>query len=274
METQANLAALLQFYADAGADEAIGDAPVNRVQSRRPHVPEKNAARAAVLPIMRAEKTESAPAAQAAESAPVAGAIEAMKEAETLAAGAETIEALKAAAQNFNGLALKRTATQIVFADGNAKAGIMLVGDAPGTDEDRAGIPFAGASGQLLDKMLGAIGLSRAENVYIATILNWRTPGNRAPTQEEIAISLPFIRRHIALVNPGLIVPVGGAAAKILLGKKEPVSRLRGKWFDYNGTPATVLFHPEYLLQSPQQKKPAWEDLQMIRAKLKELGLL
>ncbi|MBU6476280.1 MAG: uracil-DNA glycosylase, partial [Alphaproteobacteria bacterium] len=195
-----------------------------------------------------------------------------MKEAAALAAAAQSVAELKAAAQNFNGLALKRTATQIVFADGNPQARIMLIGDAPGADEDRTGVPFAGASGQLLDKMLGAIGLGRAGNVYIATILNWRTPGNRTPSKEEIDISLPFIRRHIELIKPAVIVLVGGAAAKILLEKKEPVSHLRGKWFDYRDIPAAVLFHPEYLLQSPQQKKPAWEDLQMIQAKLKELG--
>ncbi len=259
----AELAELLQWYEAVGADEAIGDAAQSRLR-----VPEKTLPKSTVLPLAQGRKAEKD------EPAPVMGAIEAMKEAAALAAAANNVTELRVAAENFNGLALKRTATQIVFADGSADARIMVIGDAPGTDEDRAGVPFAGANGQLLDKMLGAIGLTRTENVYIATILNWRTPGNRAPTKEEIDISLPFIRRHIELVNPAVIVPVGGAAAKILLESKEPLARLRGKWLDYKGTPAAVLYHPEYLLQSPTQKKAAWEDLQMIQAKLKELGAL
>ena len=259
----AHLAELLQWYADVGADEATGDAEQNRLR-----VPEKTPEKSTILPISQVRKMDKA------ELAPVIGAIEAMKEAAALAAAAKTVAELRAAVENFSGLALKRTATQIVFGDGNPESRIMVIGDAPGTDEDRAGIPFAGANGQLLDKMLGAIGLTRSENVYITTILNWRTPGNRAPSKEEIDISLPFIRRHIELVSPAMIVLVGGAAAKILLESKEPISRLRGKWLDYAGTPATVLYHPEYLMQSPAQKKTAWEDLQMIEAKLKELGAL
>jgi uracil-DNA glycosylase family 4 len=261
----ANLAELLQWYADIGVDEAIGDTPIDRTVLAKARVPEK----AAVLPMMPVP-----PAPNAAEPTPITGTIEALKEAIALAAAAKTVDELKAALDNFKGLSLKRTATQMVFADGPAAARVMVIGDAPGADEDRAGRPFAGVHGQLLDKMLGAIGLNREANAYITTILNWRTPGNRAPSQSEIDLSLPFIQRHIELVAPAVIVCVGGSAAKILLNTKDPISRLRGKWLEYKSIPVTTIFHPEFLIQSPSQKKVAWEDLQMIQGKLKEIGVL
>lgn len=261
MEAQANLAELLQWYADIGVDEAIGDAPVDRTR-----VLEK----AVVLPMVRAPLAPvSAPAPP-----PVTGTIEALKEVSVLAAAAKTIEELKTALENFKGLSLKRTATQMVFADGNPTTRVMVIGDAPGADEDRSGRPFAGVNGQLLDKMLGAIGLKREENVYLTTILNWRPPGNRAATEDEIKLSLPFIQRHIELVNPAVLVYIGGAAPKILQPTTEPIARLRGKWLTYKSIPALAIFHPEYLLQNPAQKKTAWEDLQMLQGKLKELGIL
>jgi uracil-DNA glycosylase family 4 len=262
MEARTALAELLQWYADVGVDEAIGDAPVDRTQ-----VIEKPAT---ILPMTQADAAPATPAA----ALPAAGTIEAVKEAEALAGAARSLDDLKSALENFKGLSLKRTATQMVFADGNPQARVMVVGDAPGADDDRSGIPFAGSNGQLLDKMLGAIGLTREENVYVTTILNWRTPGNRTPAPGEIDMSLPFIKRHIALVNPALIIFIGGGAAKILLQTQEPISRLRGRWLAYGDTPAAAIFHPEYLIQSPSQKKVAWEDLQMIQAKLKELSIL
>ena len=266
MDVQANLAELLQWYADIGVDEAIGDTPVDRTVINKIEIPEK----AIVLPLA-IPATMPVPATA---PAPITGTIEALKDAAALAAAAKTIDELKAALDNFNGLSLKRTATQMVFADGIPAARVMIIGDAPGADEDRAGRPFVGATGQLLDKMLGAIGLSRETNVYLTTIINWRTPGNRAPTQAEVDLSLPFIRRHIELMNPAVIVFVGGAAVKILLETKEPITRLRGKWLTYKSIPATTIFHPEFLIQSPSQKKVAWEDLQMIQTKLKELEIL
>ncbi len=268
MEAQANLAELLQWYADIGVDEAIGDTPVDRTVNNQRGVPEKAAV---VLPMMAAAPLPvSAPAA-----ALVTGTIEALKEVSALAAAAQTVDELKTALENFKGLSLKRTATQIVFADGNPAARVMVIDDVPGADEDRSGRPFAGANGQLLDKMLGAIGLSRETNVYLTTILNWRPPGNRAATEDEMKLSLPFIQRHIELVNPSVIVYIGGPPAKLLQQlPKEPIDRLRGKWLDYKSIPALALFHPKYLLQNPAQKKIAWEDLQMLQAKLKELGIL
>lgn len=263
MSVTAQPVELLKWYADIGVDEAIGDVPVDRTR-----LPEKAAV---VLPLTTPAAT--APIAVQAP-APVTGAIEAIEEATALAAAAKTLDELKAALEKFQGLPFKRGATQMVFADGNPAARVMVIGEAPGADEDRAGIPFVGANGQLLDKMLGAIGLKREESVYLTTIINWRTPGNRAPSESEINISLPFIQRHIALVNPAVIICIGGAAAKILLGTREPISRLRGKWMEYKSIPTTTIFHPEFLAQQPAQKKVAWEDLQMVQAKLKELSIL
>lgn len=270
----ANMAELLQWYADVGADEAIGDTAIDRTQAPA-LVPEK----ATVLPMTPA----AAPAvimpplgapANVAAAAPVTGTIEAVKEAKERAATAKTLDELRATLEKFEALTLKRTATQIVFADGNPSAKVMVIGDAPGTDEDRAGKPFAGGNGQLLDKMLGAIGLTRDEHVYLTTVLNWRTPGNRAPSESEILLSLPFIQRHIELIGPAVIVYIGGGAAKVLQETKEPITRLRGKWLEYKSIPATAIYHPEYLTHNPAQKKVAWEDLQMLQARLKEMGVL
>ena len=265
MEAQSNLAELLQWYADVGVDEAIGDSPIDRTLVKHIDVPEK----ATILPLIT-----SPLATQTSTPAPVTGTIEALKEVQALVSAVKTIDELKAALENFQGLSLKRTATQMVFAEGVPTARVMIIGDAPGAEEDRSGRPFAGANGQLLDKMLGAIGLGRETNVYITSIINWRTPGNRAPTQAEIDLSLPFIQRHIELVNPAVIVYIGGTAAKILQQTNEPISRLRGKWLEYKSIPALAIFHPEYLIQSPTQKKVAWEDLQMLQTKLKELGVI
>ena len=265
---------LLQFYLDCGVDEVMGDVALDRTQ-----IPEK------ILPMVApTTKTAVATAALAvsAESSPegLAGVIESLEEARTLAAAAKTVEELRAALDSFKGLAIKRTATQMVFADGNPQARVMFVGEAPGADEDRLGRPFVGVSGQLLDKMLGSIGLSREDNAYISNVINWRPPGNRAPSDAEIALSLPFIRRHIELVNPAVVVFVGGVSAKTLLDTTQGITRLRGKWADYSSEglaqpiPAMCLFHPAYLLRSPQQKSLAWADLLSLKNKLRALGVI
>lgn len=189
-------------------------------------------------------------------------------DANALAQQAKTLPELKAALESFQGCALKQTAMTTVFADGNVEADLMLIGEAPGADEDRQGLPFVGTSGQLLDNMLYAIGKTRQKDFYIANVIPWRPPGNRPPTVEETKVCLPFIRRHIELKKPKVLIFVGATAAKTLLGTKEGMSKLRGKWFDYAVTeeeasiiPATVLFHPSYLIRSPGQKKHAWADL-------------
>jgi uracil-DNA glycosylase len=264
-------AALLQFYADAGVDEAMGDIPVDRTKltDKVALFPSPaQAARPAALPVM-------APAADA----PL-GTIESLGDARQLAAAAKSIDELKSALDGFQGLSLKRTATQMVFADGNPQARVMLVGEAPGADEDRLGRPFVGLSGQLLDRMLASIGLSRDSNIYISNVINWRPPGNRSPSEAEIALSLPFIQRHIELVNPAILIFAGGVAAKALMQTSQGITRLRGKWAEHRSdglekpVPTLPIFHPAYLLRSPQEKRLAWADLLKLQSRLKELEIL
>jgi uracil-DNA glycosylase family 4 len=205
------------------------------------------------------------------------GTSEATATARELAAAATTLDELKDAIARFEGLSLKATATNLVFADGNPESRLMLIGEAPGAEEDRRGLPFVGASGQLLDRMLAAIGHDRT-NCYITNIVNWRPPGNRKPSPAEMTLCLPFIERHIALINPALIVLLGDTAAKTLTNRTEGITRLRGKWFtwpkpDGAGTiPVLPTFHPAFLLRSPGQKREAWIDLLTAKRKLAELA--
>ena len=188
---------------------------------------------------------------------------------------ADNLDRLKKSIHNIKNCNLKDTATNMVFSDGNPKSKIMFIGEAPGADEDRQGIPFVGLSGKLLNKMLSSIELSRSE-VYITNIIPWRPPGNRQPTIQETAVCLPFIQRHIELINPKVLILVGGTASKTLLVRKEGIMRLRGRWFDYQKSdktviPALSIFHPAFLLRSPAQKINAWKDLLAIRSRLKNL---
>lgn len=214
-------------------------------------------------PSERAKPTSFAGAALAADAA--------VSNASALAAQATTLDELKAALAAFEGCALKNTAKNLVFSDGNPEARIMLVGEAPGADEDRLGLPFVGPSGQLLDKMLAAIGLDRT-SVYIANTIPWRPPGNRTPSAHETAVCRPFILRQIKLANPDILVCIGGQAAQALLSSTEGIVRLRGRWFDFETgqkeikTLATL--HPAYLLRQPSQKRLAWRDFKAIRAAL------
>jgi DNA polymerase len=178
----------------------------------------------------------------------------------------------------FEGCALKRTAKNTVFADGVAGAPVMVVGEAPGADEDRLGKPFVGVSGQLMDRMFEAIGMSRARDLYITNILFWRPPGNRTPTLSEQAICLAFTRRHIKLARPKVLVLAGGTAAKSVLDTTEGIMRLRGKWTnlgldDGSTVPTLPTFHPAYLLRTPASKRQSWSDLLALDKKLRELGL-
>ncbi|MGB4057289.1 MAG: uracil-DNA glycosylase [Alphaproteobacteria bacterium] len=214
---------------------------------------------------------------------------DARAEAEKIAAQVNTLEELKAAIAAFDGIALKKTATTMVFSDGNPNASIMLVGEAPDADEDRQGTPFVGATGPLLDKILGCIGLSRTDEdsaraVYISNILNWRPPGNRTPSPAEIEVSLPFIEKHIALVRPKLLILCGGIPAQALLQTEQSVSRLRGRWHEYRpsseflklstGTiPAIVTYHPGSLLRTPAQKRSVWQDMLSLQAKFMEIDI-
>jgi uracil-DNA glycosylase family 4 len=247
-------AAWLLWQAEMGADEAISDAPTDwfalkpetaPLRAEAPRRPQR-AAPVRDMPVRRA-----APAAQA----PDAG----------------DLEALRAALEGFDGCGLKRTATSLCLYRGAPQADVMLIGEAPGREEDLSGSPFVGRAGQLLDRMLAAIGLDRT-SAYIANIIPWRPPGNRTPTPQESAICLPFIRRQIELANPDILVCVGGPSATTLLEVKEGITRTRGRWFDYDtGTrkiKAIALFHPAYLLRSPAHKKVAWQDLLAIRKAL------
>lgn len=276
MNANVNPVELLQWYVDAGVDENIGDAPVDRTQ-----LP----ASVTSLPSMRASEKPAAlppafPMTSPLSSSESSGTFEFLGDAKTIAASAKTIDELKTALENFKGLSLKRTATQMVFADGNPRARIMVVGEAPGADEDRVGRPFVGVSGQLLDRMLETIGLSRENNVYISNVINWRPPGNRSPSDAEIALSLPFIRRHIELINPAILILAGGVAAKALLETTQGITRLRGKWLDYSSeglkapVPTLATFHPAYLLRTPAHKALTWQDLLTLKAKLKDTDIL
>ena len=250
----------LAWQIAAGADEAIAESPVDRYAQAAPR-----------QTIVQSPPRPAARAEPAAASSPTA--VPAMEDAHRSAAGAGTLDALRAALAGFDGCALKQTATNLVFGDGNPRSGVMLIGEAPGADEDRQGLPFVGVSGQLLDRMLAAIGRDRT-SAYIANILPWRPPGNRQPTPGEIALCLPFIQRHIELVDPRLIVLVGGTAAKTLLGRAEGIMKLRGRWFDYQSAglarpiPALATFHPAYLLRAPAQKREAWRDFLTLKKKI------
>ncbi len=255
---------LLRWYLEAGVDETIGEVPVDRyAQSRAPA--------AAPRPEPRAERIAPPP------SAPPSAVPEARSGASQLAAAATTLEALRAAMEAFDGCALKKTCQRTVFADGNPEARLMLIGEAPGADEDRQGLPFVGVSGQLLDRMLASIGLDR-NDVYITNVVPWRPPGNRKPEPAEIALCLPFIQRHIALVDPALLLFLGGAPANALLARVEGITRLRGRWMDYHAgglprpVPAMATFHPAYLLRTPIHKRESWQDFRAVRKRLESLG--
>jgi DNA polymerase len=262
MLTPQGAKALLHWYLEAGVDELVDDAPHDRYAAPPPAA--APAPRTATAP-----NAVPAPGAPAARPAPLSPDVASARE---QAAAARNLEELRAALAAFEGCSLKGTATNLVFGDGNPEARIMLIGEAPGAEEDRLGKPFVGASGQLLDRMMASIGLDRS-TFYITNILPWRPPGNRQPSAAEIAACRPFVERHIRLVAPEILVFVGGTSAKTLLDTSEGVMRLRGRWFDYNppggDSPlqATAIFHPAFLLRSPAQKRQAWRDLLKIKDK-------
>ncbi len=187
------------------------------------------------------------------------------------ARSAATMDELRAILEKFDGCALRSTATQLVFADGNPNARVMFVGEGPGYEEDKQGLPFVGRSGKLLDQMLKAIGLDRTQ-VYIANIVPWRPPGNRTPTPQEAAICLPFLLRQIALCDPDVLVCLGGPSAQTLLNVKEGIMKLRGRWFAFNSGAREIrampTLHPAYLLRTPLAKRNAWRDFLAIKKAL------
>jgi DNA polymerase len=288
-------AAALAWLVAVGADEAIAESPVDRFRvverpvappiersvqpSPPPSLPHQGGGtRLKAFPLDGGGLGGGGTGATSPRTAPL-GTPEAAATARELARAATTLEELKAAIAAFDGLSLKATATQIVFADGNPAAKLMLIGEAPGAEEDRRGLPFVGAAGQLLDRMLAAIGGDRT-SCYITNIVNWRPPGNRKPSPAEMSLCLPFITRHIALVKPAIIVLLGDTAAKTLSGRSEGITRLRGRWLAWRDPdapasadpiPMMPTFHPAFLLRSPSQKREAWADLLAVKRKLGEV---
>ncbi len=258
--TRDQVLALLRWQLEAGADEAIGHHPVDRfsVSAAIETLPPRRKAPAAPVPLSASSVSAHAVTASARE----------------IAAACHDLASLRQAMENFQGCALKTTAKHTVFADGNPEARLMLVGEAPGRDEDLQGLPFVGRSGKLLDRMLAAIGLDRSQ-VYISNILPWRPPGNRTPTSAEITLCLPFIERHIELASPDILLLLGGISVKALFDTSEGIMRLRGRWKIYHAgekeIPALATFHPAFLLRQPAQKKQAWQDLLALRARLDSL---
>src|ERR1700722_13273091 len=271
--------ALLEWQIEMGADEAIGDTVIDRLASPAPVALEQ---KPAPTPAPRAAASRPAasfatPTTAAPPRALTESAAEPVQSARALAAQAMTIEALAALVAGFDACPLKRTATNTVFADGNPAAPVMIIGEAPGADEDRLGKPFVGRAGQLLDRMLAGIGLDRS-GVQITNVIYWRPPGNRKPATAEIASCLPFVLRHIALSRPKGLVLAGGTAATSLLDTTEGITRLRGRWFNLavpgieTPLPTLPMFHPAFLLRSPERKREAWRDLLALKAKLAVLG--
>ena len=279
---------LLTFYVDAGADALLGEEAVDRMADEvaaspppaggRPdsaavqieastqrtvpgHGPTPDRLRRSVPPPAGEGKVLAAPATPDA----------AMMAAREAARTAANLDDLRKLLESFEGCSLRNTATQLVFADGNPEGRVMFVGEAPGHEEDISGRPFVGRSGKLLDRMIEAIGLDRTK-VYIANVVPWRPPGNRTPTPQETAICLPFIRRQIELADPDILVCLGGPSMQTLLGTKDGITRMRGRWFPFDtGTReirAMATFHPAFLLRSPLQKRFSWRDFLAIKKAL------
>lgn len=264
MDIPSSLKTLLTFHKDSGVDEIISDNSHNRFLEME----ETLGLGSSPPPIKQVNSS----------SIPLISPKIVNETANKSASSAQTLEELKEALMAFEGCALKHTAINLVFGDGNPKARVMLIGEAPGADEDRQGLPFVGQSGQLLDKALSFIGLTR-QNFYITNTIPWRPPGNRQPTPGETEACLPFVKRHIDLVGPDFLILVGGTAAKTLLGGQDGIMRLRGSWKTYTSQAGKnmkviAIFHPAYLLRSPAQKREFWLDLIKIKHSLFEAGVL
>src|SRR5437879_7295576 len=251
---------LLAFYLEAGVDCALMDEPVNRLADPDAAAPPRETV-VREAPPSKTFLQAAAPAVPAARPDATIAPEAAISSAREAARTAPTLEALRALLENFDGCALKHTATRLVFADGNPQSRIMFVGEAPGRDEDIEGLPFVGRSGKLLDRMMAAIGLDR-KSVYIANIVPWRPPGNRTPTPQETAICLPFTQRQIELVDPDVLVCLGNPSTQTLLTTKEGITRTRGRWFRYQTGTREIrtmpTFHPAFLLRNPISKRLAW----------------
>ncbi len=280
-ETDPALLEALKWQIEAGADEAIGAEPLDRTAAPARAAATPGLAEASAAPPQppaAPARAASAPVPAAKRPASLASASENQASAQRLAAEARSIDDIRAALEAFEGCPLKATATNLCLFDGNPQAKIMIIGEAPGAQEDRQGKPFVGPAGQLLDRMLAAIGLDRSR-VYITNLLYWRPPGNRNPTPGEIAACLPFLERQIEILQPKLLLLVGGMSAKTLLHRSEGILKLRGRWADYHHPrlghpiPALPTLHPAYLLRQPAQKREAWRDLLSFAEAMEREGL-
>lgn len=254
-ENNDNIINWLEFYIASGVDETFGDVPF--VAESKPK-----------------EKVIEQPKVRPATSELALSSVDAVKSADNVCQNVTTIEELQKVVENFEGCSLKYNAKHTVIGDGNPKAKIMFIGEAPGAEEDLIGKAFVGRSGQLLNKMLEAIGLDRTK-CYICNILPWRPPGNRSPSDAEIAVCLPFLKKQIEIVNPDYIFMLGAVAVNSLMGNAEGISKLRGKWMEYqnpNGKIIKVLagYHPAYLLRTPAQKAKAWADFLRLKKDMAE----
>jgi len=266
-------AEILRWHLDMGASDCIADAPIDRFADTA-------AAKAATLAKLDTAPAPAATPKPAPKAAQKPGAeLGSTSEATAAAAAADTLEQLRAAIAAFKGGQYQRTAKSLVFSDGNPAAKVMIIGEAPGAEEDRQGHPFVGPSGALLDKMLAAIGLARTDTVYITNIMPWRPLGNRTPDIETVSAFLPFVKRHIALIDPHIVLAVGGVSAKALCSTDTGITRLRGKWHSLDGLSPSgreialmPTYHPAYLLRNPLSKRQAWQDLLQVREKLLSLG--
>ena len=251
---------LLAFYLEAGVDCALSDEPVDRLSEVSAEERPVN------RPISRAPLPKTPAATPRTEAVPAPDV--AIESARALAPKASSLEELRTLLQAFDGCALKSTATRLVFADGNPKARIMFVGEAPGRDEDLEGLPFVGRSGKLLNLMLAAVGLDRT-SVYIANIIPWRPPGNRDPSPHETQMCLPFIKRQIELVDPDILVCLGKPSSQAVLELKDGIMKTRGRWYDYDTGKrkirAMATFHPAYLLRQPIYKRLTWQDIRAVK---------
>lgn len=257
-KSNTDLIDILQTHLDAGVDETI-----DYVSYKSNNKTDSAPLTGSVQPQRQAEQKIVSPQ-------------EGYTQAREIVENIQTVEELHSALNKFTGCALYKTATNTVFAEGTKDSEVMFIGEAPGANEDRQGVPFCGDSGKLLDKVIASIGMSRQKNAYITNAVFWRPPGNRRPTNEELNICKPFVEKHIALINPKLIVLVGSTASHALFGDLGPVTKQRQRIFYYTNQyldkkiPAVVTFHPSYLLRQPAQKKAAWKDMLFIKELLEK----
>ena len=260
---------ILSWYILSGVDDICGDEPVNFLQSGK----DIKASSEQKSPVSN-EKDYNQSSLRPATTLLAQTNVAACADAREICKKAQTLEDLKAMVESFEGCALKFSANSTVFGYGNPRAEVMIIGEAPGADEDRRGEPFVGRSGRLLDKMLQAIAIQR-EDCFITNILPWRPPGNRTPTEGEVAVCLPFLHRQIELIKPRVLLLLGGSAANAVLGNADSISNMRGHFMDYETEAgekflALASFHPAFLLRSPAQKAKAWADLMRLQRKLRE----